>query len=100
MSVPMSVSKMTGAVIWPRAGPARPRTHRSQPRIAARIVPPNDVRASIDNAPPQAVGRAPGGAGNLPAMDAENLHYEDMDSPVGRLRLIASDDSLVGIWFE
>jgi methylated-DNA-[protein]-cysteine S-methyltransferase len=33
-------------------------------------------------------------------MDAENLHYEDMDSPVGRLRLIASDEALVGIWFE
>lgn len=27
-------------------------------------------------------------------------HYEDMDSPVGRLRLIGSGDSLVGIWFE
>lgn len=26
--------------------------------------------------------------------------YEDVDSPVGRLRLIASDDALVGIWFE
>jgi len=26
--------------------------------------------------------------------------YEDMDSPVGRLRLIACGDSLVGIWFE
>jgi len=26
--------------------------------------------------------------------------YEDMESPVGRLRLIACDDSLVGIWFE
>jgi methylated-DNA-[protein]-cysteine S-methyltransferase len=26
--------------------------------------------------------------------------YEDMDSPVGRLRLIASDQALVGIWFE
>lgn len=26
--------------------------------------------------------------------------YEDMDSPVGRLRLIASDRALVGIWFE
>lgn len=26
--------------------------------------------------------------------------YEDMDSPVGRLRLIASDAALVGIWFE
>ncbi|HET9863131.1 MAG TPA: methylated-DNA--[protein]-cysteine S-methyltransferase [Steroidobacteraceae bacterium] len=30
----------------------------------------------------------------------ELLHYEDMDSPVGRLRLIASDAALVGIWFE
>ncbi len=26
--------------------------------------------------------------------------YEDMDSPVGRLRLIGCGDSLVGIWFE
>ena len=27
-------------------------------------------------------------------------HYEDMDSPIGRLRLIGSGRSLVGIWFE
>ncbi len=26
--------------------------------------------------------------------------YEDVASPVGRLRLIASDDQLTGIWFE
>ena len=26
--------------------------------------------------------------------------YDDIDSPVGRLRLIASDQALVGIWFE
>jgi methylated-DNA-[protein]-cysteine S-methyltransferase len=26
--------------------------------------------------------------------------YQDIDSPVGRLRLIANDDALVGIWFE
>ena len=26
--------------------------------------------------------------------------YQDMDSPVGRLRLIAAGDQLVGIWFE
>jgi methylated-DNA-[protein]-cysteine S-methyltransferase len=26
--------------------------------------------------------------------------YEDIDSPIGRLRLIASEDALVGIWFE
>jgi len=26
--------------------------------------------------------------------------YEDIESPVGRLRLIASDSSLLGIWFE
>jgi hypothetical protein len=29
-----------------------------------------------------------------------SLHYQDMPSPVGRLRLIASDSALVGIWFE
>jgi methylated-DNA-[protein]-cysteine S-methyltransferase len=28
------------------------------------------------------------------------LHYEEMDSPIGRLTLIASDTALVGIWFE
>jgi methylated-DNA-[protein]-cysteine S-methyltransferase len=28
------------------------------------------------------------------------LHFQDMSSPVGRLRLIASDSALVGIWFE
>ena len=33
-------------------------------------------------------------------MDADNLCYEDMDSPVGKLRLIASDEALVGVWFE
>jgi methylated-DNA-[protein]-cysteine S-methyltransferase len=26
--------------------------------------------------------------------------YQDMESPIGRLRLIASGDELVGIWFE
>jgi methylated-DNA-[protein]-cysteine S-methyltransferase len=26
--------------------------------------------------------------------------YQDMDSPVGRLRLISAGDELVGIWFE
>jgi methylated-DNA-[protein]-cysteine S-methyltransferase len=26
--------------------------------------------------------------------------YDDIDSPVGRLRLIASPDALVGVWFE
>lgn len=26
--------------------------------------------------------------------------YDDIDSPVGRLRLIAAPDALVGIWFE
>ena len=30
----------------------------------------------------------------------EILRYEDIESPVGRLRLIASDIALVGIWFE
>jgi methylated-DNA-[protein]-cysteine S-methyltransferase len=34
----------------------------------------------------------------LPA--AETLHFDDIASPVGRLRLIASRDALVGIWFE
>jgi methylated-DNA-[protein]-cysteine S-methyltransferase len=28
------------------------------------------------------------------------VYYQDIDSPVGRLRLIASDQALVGIWFE
>jgi methylated-DNA-[protein]-cysteine S-methyltransferase len=28
-----------------------------------------------------------------------SLHFQDMPSPVGRLRLIASDSALVGIWF-
>ena len=35
-------------------------------------------------------------AHNRAAMD----HYEDMDSPIGRLRLIGNGDSLVGVWFE
>jgi methylated-DNA-[protein]-cysteine S-methyltransferase len=29
-----------------------------------------------------------------------SLLYQDMESPIGRLRLIASGDVLVGIWFE
>ena len=29
-----------------------------------------------------------------------SLHFQDIPSPVGRLRLIASDSALVGIWFE
>ncbi|HEX5160807.1 MAG TPA: methylated-DNA--[protein]-cysteine S-methyltransferase [Steroidobacteraceae bacterium] len=29
-----------------------------------------------------------------------SLHFQDMPSPVGRLRLIASGIALVGIWFE
>jgi methylated-DNA-[protein]-cysteine S-methyltransferase len=29
----------------------------------------------------------------------EELHYQDIESPVGRLRLIASEEALVGIWF-
>jgi methylated-DNA-[protein]-cysteine S-methyltransferase len=29
-----------------------------------------------------------------------SLLYEDMESPIGRLRLIASGEVLVGIWFE
>lgn len=40
----------------------------------------------------------------LPAMNIAarkaTLHFEDVDSPVGRLRLIASGDALVGIWFS
>jgi methylated-DNA-[protein]-cysteine S-methyltransferase len=28
------------------------------------------------------------------------MHYQDMASPIGRLRLIASQSALVGIWFE
>ena len=34
----------------------------------------------------------------LPA--TETLRFDDVASPVGRLRLIASDIALVGIWFE
>jgi len=34
-----------------------------------------------------------------PALDT-TLHFDEIDSPVGRLRLIASDTALVGIWFE
>ncbi len=34
----------------------------------------------------------------LPA--TETLRFDDVASPVGRLRLIASRDALVGIWFE
>ncbi len=30
----------------------------------------------------------------------ETLRFDDIASPVGRLRLIASPDALVGIWFE
>jgi methylated-DNA-[protein]-cysteine S-methyltransferase len=33
-------------------------------------------------------------------MTAEILCFEDIESPVGRLRLIASGIALVGIWFE
>ena len=29
-----------------------------------------------------------------------SLHFQDMPSPVGRLRLTASESALVGIWFE
>ena len=36
---------------------------------------------------------------NIAAIKA-TLHFEDVDSPVGRLRLIASGDALVGIWFS
>src|ERR1044072_7596797 len=41
--------------------------------------------------------------GRLAPMNAvleASLHFQDMPSPVGRLRLIASDTALVGIWFE
>jgi methylated-DNA-[protein]-cysteine S-methyltransferase len=45
-----------------------------------------------------------GEAGNLrrmkPHAREEILHHDEMDSPVGKLRLIASDTALVGIWFE
>jgi methylated-DNA-[protein]-cysteine S-methyltransferase len=30
----------------------------------------------------------------------ETLCFDEMDSPVGRLRLIASSSALVGVWFE
>lgn len=32
--------------------------------------------------------------------NAEPLLYQDVESPIGRLRLIASGEVLVGIWFE
>jgi methylated-DNA-[protein]-cysteine S-methyltransferase len=34
------------------------------------------------------------------AAQRNTLQYEDVDSPVGRLRLIASGQSLIGIWFS
>jgi O-6-methylguanine DNA methyltransferase len=44
------------------------------------------------------------GTATLSAMNIaakrNTLQYEDVDSPVGRLRLIASGQSLVGIWFS
>jgi methylated-DNA-[protein]-cysteine S-methyltransferase len=36
----------------------------------------------------------------ITAPAAETLRFDDMGSPVGRLRLIASEVALVGIWFE
>jgi methylated-DNA-[protein]-cysteine S-methyltransferase len=33
-------------------------------------------------------------------VSTESLHFDDIASPVGRLRLIASDIALVGVWFE
>jgi methylated-DNA-[protein]-cysteine S-methyltransferase len=43
-------------------------------------------------------------AGSVPTMkmpaNDDTLYYDDIDSPVGRLRLIASETALVGIWFE
>ena len=33
-------------------------------------------------------------------LESQALVYQDMESPVGRLRLIESGESLVGIWFE
>jgi len=35
-----------------------------------------------------------------PRAYAAAVVYQDIDSPVGRLRLIATDQALVGIWFE
>lgn len=40
------------------------------------------------------------GADNLAAMNTSSLNYQDMPSPIGRLRLLADGDVLVGIWFE
>jgi len=46
----------------------------------------------------------PGRTGTLGSMSiatkTESLWFEDMNSPVGRLRLIADDRALTGIWFE
>jgi methylated-DNA-[protein]-cysteine S-methyltransferase len=41
-------------------------------------------------------------ADNLARMDTPDhtLRYDEMDTPVGRLTLIASETALVGIWFE
>lgn len=39
-------------------------------------------------------------AANLGAMNTSAQNYQDMASPIGRLRLIAEGDQLVGIWFE
>lgn len=33
-------------------------------------------------------------------MNPSRPNYQDMPSPIGRLRLIADGDALVGIWFE
>src|SRR5438093_9993467 len=46
----------------------------------------------------------PRGAGRLGPMNTatktEPLWFDEMNSPVGRLRLIADDRALTGIWFE
>jgi len=36
----------------------------------------------------------------LRAMKQERENFQDVDSPIGRLRLIARGDELTGIWFE
>src|SRR5678815_1199861 len=46
------------------------------------------------------MGKTGGRLAPMNAVLQASLHFQDLPSPVGRLRLIASDTALVGIWFE